>query len=155
MEKVNIICVDDERNILDYLSQSLSFFSDVFNIEKCESALECLGLLEDLDSEKKLVALVISDNTMPGKTGEELLDEIETDYRFIGTKKLLLTDPSSQMEEEQNRLGYFLEKVCDPEELLQTVKELVTQFFIDKGLDVDGYAEKLDSQMLSRTPHLG
>jgi two-component system chemotaxis response regulator CheY len=154
MERINIICVDDERNFLDLLSSALSFFSDVFTIERCESALECLRLLEDLNVENKLVALVISDHLMPGKTGVELLSEIETDNRFIGTKKLLLTNFVDQVETiqaiSQAKFDYFLEKVWDPDELVQTVKELITQYVIEKGLETKGYTDKLDSKILAR-----
>jgi len=154
MKRINIICVDDERNVLNNLSQGLAFFSDVFNIEKCESAIECLGLLEDMNAEEKLVALVISDDQMPGKGGVELLSEIETDNRFIGTKKLLLTSLVSQIETvravSQAKLDHFLEKVATPDELLQTAKELITQYVIEMGLEVEAYQEKLDDKTLAR-----
>lgn len=154
MKRINIICVDDERSFLDSLSQELVFFSDIFNIEKCESALECLGLLEDLNAEEKLVALVIADDIMPGKSGVELLNEIEMDNRFIGTKKLLLTSldegDNTNCKISQSRLDYFLEKICAPDELLQTVKELITEYAIEKGLELEGYTDKLDGKALSR-----
>lgn len=160
MKRINIICVDDERNLLDSLIQELAFFSDVFNIEKCESALECLGLLEDINTEEKLVALVISDDLMPGKSGAELLNEIEMDNRFLGTKKLLLTSSddnntgSALCTTDRSRLDYFLEKVCDPDELLQTVKELVTQYAIEKDLEVEDYTHKLDNKTLARLTYV-
>ncbi|TEW50186.1 response regulator [Psychromonas algicola] len=159
MKRINIICVDDERSFLDSLSQELAFFADVFNIEKCESALECLGLLEDLNAEEKLVALVIADDLMPGKNGVELLNEIEMDHRFIGTKKLLLTSSDEHenantiCKVSQSRLDYFLEKICAPDELLQTVKELITEYAIEKGLELEGYTPKLDGKALSRLSH--
>ena len=154
MERINIICVDDEREVLDSMIQELIFFSGIFNIEKCESALECLRLMEDLNRENKLVALVISDDAMPGKNGAELLNEIEMDNRFMGTKKLLLTSDKLQMNTDsetiKSKLDYFLEKTYVPDELLQTVKELVTQYVIEKGLELEGYTEKLDSKTLCR-----
>lgn len=158
MKRINIICVDDERSILDSLIQELAFFADVFNIEKCESALECLGLLEDLNREEKLVALVIADDVMPGKNGVELLNEIEMDHRFLGTKKLLLTSSGENDETicktSQSRLDYFLEKVCAPDELLLMVKELITEYVIEKGLEIEGYTSKLDDKALSRLSHI-
>jgi len=154
MERINIICVDDERDFLDSMIQELTFFSDIFNIQKCESATECLGLMEDLNREDKLVALVISDDVMPGKNGVELLNEIEMDIRFMGTKKLLLTSDEPQVNSDsdtiQSKLDYFLEKICAPDELLQTAKELITQYAIEKGLELEGYTEKLDNKTLSR-----
>lgn len=154
MEKINIICVDDEREVLDSVSRDLAFFSEVFNIEECESAKECLDLLEELDAEQEHVAIVISDHVMPQKNGVELLVEIEMDNRFIGTKKLLLTGLATQADTiraiNKARLDHFLEKVWDPEELLQTVKELVTEYIIEKGIDYETYIDQLDAKTLYR-----
>lgn len=154
MEKINIICVDDEREVLDSVSRDLAYFSDVLNIEECESAQECLDLLEELDAEQEYVALIISDHVMPIKNGVDLLVEVEMDNRFIGTKKLLLTGLATQADTiraiNKARLDHFLEKVWDPEELLQTVKELVTEFIIEKGIEYESYIDQLDAKTLYR-----
>lgn len=154
MEKINIICVDDEREVLDSVMRDLDYFSDTFNIEECESAFECLDLLEELDAQQEYVAVIISDHVMPEKSGVELLTEIALDNRFLGTKKLLLTGLATQADTikaiNAAKLDHFLEKVWDPEELLQTVKELVTEYIVEKGIDYDPYMEKLDAPTLYR-----
>lgn len=154
MEKITIICVDDEREVLESVSRDLAYFSEFFTIEECESAQECLELLEELDAQQEYVALVISDHVMPGKNGVELLTEIEKDGRFIGTKKLLLTGLATQADTiraiNKAHLDNFLEKVWDPDELLQISKELITEFIIEKGIDYEDYIKKLDSNTLYR-----
>ena len=154
MEKINIICVDDEREVLDSVMRDLDYFSDTFNIEECQSAFECLDLLDELDAEQEHVALIISDHVMPEKSGVELLTEVAADNRFSGTKKLLLTGLATQTDTikaiNNAKLDHFLEKVWDPEELLQTVKELVTEYIIEKGIDYELYMDKLDAPTLYR-----
>lgn len=154
MEKINIICVDDEREVLESVSRDLEYFSDMFNIEECESAVECLELLEELDARQEYVALIISDHIMPEKSGVELLTEVEHDTRFLGTKKLLLTGLATQADTiraiNNAKLDHFLEKVWNPKELLQMVKELITEFIIEKGIDYEPYLEKLDANTLYR-----
>lgn len=154
MEKINIICVDDEREVLESVSRDLDYFSDMFNIEECESAFECLALLEELDAQQEYVALIISDHIMPEKSGVELLTEVTKDNRFIGTKKLLLTGLATQADTIQAinnaKLDNFLEKVWDPKELLQMVKELITEYIVEKGIDYEEYIEKLDAPTLYR-----
>ena len=154
MEKINIICVDDEREVLDSVVRDLDYLSDIINIEECESAIECLELLEELDANQEYVAVLISDHVMPGKTGVELLTEVEVDPRFLGTKKLLLTGLATQADTikaiNNAKLDNFLEKVWDPVELLQTVKELLTEFIVERGIDYDDYLEKLDAPTLYR-----
>ncbi len=154
MEKINIICVDDEREVLESVVHDLEYFSDMFNIEECESAFECLELLEELDAQQEYVAVLISDHVMPEKSGVELLTEVALDNRFLGTKKLLLTGLATQADTiraiNNAKLDNFLEKVWDPQELLQTVKELLTEYIVEKGIDYEVYIEKLDAPTLYR-----
>ncbi|ABM04081.1 CheY-like chemotaxis protein, response regulator receiver [Psychromonas ingrahamii 37] len=154
MEKINIICVDDEREVLESVSRDLDYFSDMFNIEECESAFECLALLEEFDAQQEYVALIISDHIMPEKSGVELLTEVAMDNRFLGTKKLLLTGLATQADTieaiNNAKLDNFLEKVWDPKQLLQMVKELLTEYIIEKGIDYEEYIEKLDAPTLYR-----
>ncbi|PKF60388.1 hypothetical protein CW745_15085 [Psychromonas sp. psych-6C06] len=154
MENINIICVDDEREVLDSVVRDLDELSELFNIEECESAIECLELLEELDANQEYVAVLISDHVMPEKTGVELLTEVELDPRFLGTKKLLLTGLATQADTiraiNNAKLDNFLEKVWDPAELLQTVKELLTEFIVERGIEYDAYIEKLDAPTLYR-----
>ncbi|MGB5445158.1 MAG: response regulator [Psychromonas sp.] len=159
MDKINIICVDDEREVLESVSRDLEYFSDMFNIEECESAFECLELLEEFDAQQEYVALIISDHIMPEKSGVELLTEVAQDDRFLGTKKLLLTGLATQADTiraiNNAKLDNFLEKVWDPQELLQMVKELITEFIIEKGIDYEPYLEKLDAPTLYRMLNKG
>lgn len=154
MEKINIICVDDEREVLESVVRDLEYFSDFFNIEECQSADECLELLEEFDANQEYVALLISDHVMPDKTGVELLTEVELDGRFEGTKKLLLTGLATQADTiraiNTAKLDNFLEKVWKPEELVQTVKELLTEYIVERGIDYEEYTEKLDAPTLYR-----
>lgn len=154
MEKINIICVDDEREVLESVVRDLEYFSEYFNIEECQSAIECLELLEEFDANQEYVALLISDHVMPEKSGVELLTEVELDKRFLGTKKLLLTGLATQADTiraiNNAKLDNFLEKVWDPEELVQTVKELLTEYIVERGIDYQAYLEKLDAPTLYR-----
>ncbi|MFT6986843.1 MAG: two-component system chemotaxis response regulator CheY [Psychromonas sp.] len=154
MDKINIICVDDEREVLESVSRDLEYFSDLFNIEECESAFECLQLLDELDAQQEYVGVIISDHVMPEKSGVELLTEVASDNRFLGTKKLLLTGLATQADTikaiNNAKLDNFLEKVWDPQELLQTVKELLTEFIVEQGIDYEDYIEKLDAPTLYR-----
>lgn len=154
MEKINIICVDDEREVLESVVRDLDYFSDFFNIEECESAIECLQLLEEFDENQEYVALLISDHVMPEKTGVELLTQVELDNRFLGTKKLLLTGLATQADTikaiNNAKIDNFLEKVWSPEELLQTCKELVTEYIVERGIEYEPFMDILDAPTLYR-----
>ncbi len=88
--KKTIICVDDERIILDSLKyQLLKHFGNEVTVELVESGSETLDLLEELEQESCEIPLIISDHLMPGMNGDELL--IEVHKRHPQMNKILLT----------------------------------------------------------------
>ncbi len=73
MEKA-IICVDDERSILAALQQQMMReYANDFILEFAESGEEALELCEDFIARKIAVALVVTDEMMPGIKGHELI----------------------------------------------------------------------------------
>ena len=154
MEKINIICVDDDREILEAVNRDLSFFSEMFTIEECQSAEQCEQLLETFDAQQEYVALIISGHFLPIKSGVALLTEVATDSRFIGTKKILLTGHATQADTikaiNSAKVDGFLAKTWDSDELIQMVKELLTQFILEKGIDYEPFIKKLDAPTLYR-----
>ncbi len=85
-----IVCVDDERMVLDALKEQLGRqLGGRFDIETAESGQDALHLLEDLDAEGATVVAVISDHIMPGMKGDELLAQVRA--RWPRTRNILLT----------------------------------------------------------------
>ena len=96
MEKINIICVDDQPEVLDSVLRDLRPLNSCFRLEGVESASECRELLEEFDQDGELTGLIISDHVMPGGSGVELLGGIAKDDRFAGTRKILLTGQATR-----------------------------------------------------------
>ena len=70
MEKPEIICVDDEREVLAALKRDLAEFKDYCNLTYANPPKETQEVLEDLDAERQTeVALIVCDHIMPGKNG--------------------------------------------------------------------------------------
>lgn len=69
MEKLNLICVDDQREVLSAVIQDLDPLASWLNIEDCESAQEVLDLIDELDAEGEHITVIVSDHVMPGKRG--------------------------------------------------------------------------------------
>ncbi len=155
MEKLNLICVDDQREVLSAVVQDLEVLGRWLNIEECESADEALELMDEIDAEGDFVAVVVSDHVMPQKTGVELLAEISEDSRFLYSKKVLLTGQATHSDTidaiNSARIESYFEKPWNAEKLVATVRALATEFVFDKGLDYEQYHGELDQQvMLSR-----
>ena len=76
-----IVCVDDDRALLDGLMQQLEEgFSDTHEIEGAESALEALDLIHRVFQQGDNVEMVIADQVMPNMKGDALLERLHKQY---------------------------------------------------------------------------
>ncbi|MCA1941469.1 MAG: response regulator [Caenispirillum bisanense] len=85
-----ILCVDDEKMILDALKVQISrALGDRYLYEFAENADEAMELIEDLHGDGVQVLVIVSDWLMPGLRGDEFL--IAVHRRFPRIVKVLLT----------------------------------------------------------------
>jgi putative nucleotidyltransferase with HDIG domain len=137
MNKHVIICVDDEKIILDTLKEQLkSEFADSIQIETAESGEEALELIKELNNEKVEIPLVIADQLMPRLKGDELLIKI---HQIIPkTLKILLTGQATtdDLGHIINNLNLYryITKPWEENDLILTVKEAIKSYIQDKLL---------------------
>lgn len=76
MKKPIILCVDDEKVVLDSLwDQITTALGEEFECELAESAEEGLDVIEELKDDGKPIAVIVSDQIMPGMKGDAFLIE--------------------------------------------------------------------------------
>lgn len=128
MKKIlNIVCVDDEKIVLDSLNSQLSRnFGNNFNYEFAESAKEALEIIEDLRrDDEEMIYVVISDWLMPGMKGDELLEEIRKKVENV--KTILLTghiDNNVIKEIAKNNKGIkVIHKPWNEKDLVELIKD--------------------------------
>ena len=125
MSKPVILCVDDERIVLDSLrTQLAAAFGDAYIYERAEDAEEALDVINDLNEEGISVILIISDWLMPGLRGDELLIQIHKNYPNV--IKIMLTGQADEVAIErakkQANLHSCLSKPWLESDLLETIK---------------------------------
>ncbi len=154
MEKLFIIVVDDQREVLTTVSSELEALGSLVFVEECESPAEAWELIEEIDANGDYPAVVISDHVMPVKTGVEFLSELSEDSRFADVKKVLLTGLATHSDTinaiNQASIHRYVEKPWDKEEFLQIVRTLITEYLLEKGLDYQGYSEITDHATILR-----
>ncbi|MDZ7722751.1 MAG: response regulator [candidate division KSB1 bacterium] len=91
MERLNIVCIDDQENVLYTLQRDLTLFQSDLNLSFCGSASEACQVLEELESAGRYIAIVICDHIMPDQNGIDFLIELKEDERFSKIKTILLT----------------------------------------------------------------
>lgn len=145
-----VLCVDDERDILSSLQLDLDCFSDIADIECFESAEEVSEFLES--SEDLPIALLITDQMMPGQKGTDLLKELRLNSKFHLMKVMLLTGQATHADTIEaintDRLNAYITKPWIKNDLLQKVKNLLTDYVIESDLDATPFMKKLDTVKL-------
>jgi signal transduction histidine kinase len=134
--KLTIICVDDERNVLLMLrDQLMHFFSDC-KIEIAESGNEALEVIEEILSNGGDVALVIADQIMPKMKGDEFL--IELHHRHPEILKVMLTGQANVEDignvVNRGNLYRFISKPWNGTDLRLTVAEALRKYEQEKQL---------------------
>lgn len=116
MDNLYIICVDDEKIILDSLNKQLARnFGNTYNYEFAESAEEALDVIEDLaENEGDVIFVIISDWLMPGMKGDELLEKVQ--MKINNVKTILLTGhvDNSIMQDIKERANGKIDMIFKP-----------------------------------------
>ena len=134
-----IICIDDERVVLNGLqSQLVRDFGAEYAIELAESGEEALELVKELINEGNEILVVISDQLMPGIKGHELLKHIH--LISPATFNVLLTghsDLEAVTDAVNNANLYrYLTKPWEEKDLVLTVREAIKSFYQGQKLEI-------------------
>jgi CheY-like chemotaxis protein len=121
MSTLNILLVDDDRNLVTTLSYGLrKALGDAISVAVCFSGSEAFSLLAT-----QAFDVVVSDFNMPGPSGLEFLKRIRQDY---GEMSLVLITAygTDALEEGVRQLGVgYITKPFEPSFLVQMIKGLI------------------------------
>jgi CheY-like chemotaxis protein len=125
MSKPVILCVDDERIVLQSLrTQLAAAFGDAYLYEGAEDAEEALDVISEIYDEESHVIVIISDWLMPGIKGDELLIRIHKEYPNV--IKIMLTGQADEVAidraQKEANLHCCLSKPWLESDLLETIK---------------------------------
>lgn len=121
MSAVNILLVDDNRNLVITLSEGLrKAMGNAISVLVCFSGSEALAMLP-----KKSFDVVICESDLPGESGLGLLDKIQQNYPETSLV-LVTTYGTAALEDEVHRHGIgYLPKPFGIPLLVQTVHDLL------------------------------
>lgn len=129
MARSVILCVDDEKVVLDSLKTQLrEAFGNAYQYEMAEDAEDALELIDELSQEDIPVLIIVSDWLMPGMKGDEFL--IRVHQTFPRVIKVLLTGQADEnaiaRAKAEANLYRCLSKPWSEEELIQTVQSALS-----------------------------
>ena len=152
MEKLYIVCVDDQRDVLHNVTRDLRVFGEWTVVEECESADEARALLEELAADGHPVALVVCDHIMPGTNGVDFLTELEAEHALPHLKKVLLTGQATHKDAidaiNRARIDFYLEKPWQSAMLQEVCRRLLTEFLFETGRYGDDFRSVADPQVV-------
>ena len=125
MRKKVILCVDDEKMILDGIKMQLKDnFGNDYLYETAQSAEDALSLLEEFEESGYDVLLIVSDWLMPGIKGDEFL--IEVHRKFPRIVNVMLTghadEKAIQRARTEANLHHCLHKPWSADELKEVIQ---------------------------------
>jgi two-component system LytT family response regulator len=126
---VRTIIIDDERLARNELKKLLQEFSEIEVIDEASNAAEGLEKIEQHNPD-----LIFLDIQMPGKTGFDLLEELERSPKVIFTTAY---DEFALKAFEVNALDYLLKPV-EPRRLSDAIQKLHFEEIRDNGSSVSG-----------------
>ena len=119
MARPILLAVDDDTSVLEAVVQDLRRqYGNTYRIMRAASGQAALDTLTQLKTREEPVALLVSDQRMPGMTGVELLERSRTIYP--DARRVLLTayaDTGAAIRAINSaRIHYYLSKPWDPPE---------------------------------------
>lgn len=152
MNKYLILCVDDEREVLDSVIQDLDCFEEYFLLEAAESVQEAKQLIDECKQQDIKLALIVCDHIMPDQTGIQFLIELNEQPGTAATRKLLLTGQAGLEDTvkavNHSSLDFYIAKPWRGDELRQAVKQQLTTYIIDNEQDLIPWAAALDTEKI-------
>lgn len=153
MNKIYILCIEDEPEVLEAVIRDLAPFEDKFPIEPVSSAGEGRRVVEEVILKRGKVGLVVCDHILPGEDGVSFLVGLQQDERTASSRKVLLTAQAGLQDtiEAVNKanLNHYIAKPWKADELQAIVKRELTEFVLAEETDLYPYMTILDADRLA------
>ncbi len=145
---LTILSLEDEADVREALERDLEDFWGKVRLEIAEDADDAWEAVEELVSDGDELALVLSDHRLPGRSGVDFLVELVSDPRFSSTRTVLVTGQADQDDTiralNEAGLDHYIAKPWSPEDLRRVVRDQLTDYVLEVGVDPLPYLPVLD-----------
>ncbi|MDE1234773.1 response regulator [Vibrio aestuarianus] len=152
MNKFLILCVDDEREVLDSVMQDLDCFEEYFIVEAAESVTEAKDVIAENQAQHIKLALILCDHIMPEQTGISFLIELSQNEETAQTRKVLLTGQAGLEDTVEavnhSSLHFYVAKPWNGDKLREIIKDQLTQYMIANESELMPWARVLDAEKI-------
>jgi len=148
--KLVVLVLEDEPGVRDALVRDLGEFRDTVRVEAADDVPDARAVLEEIAADGDLLALVLADHRLPGVTGVDFLVELHHQRGTAATRKVLVTGQADLDDTVRavNAAGLdrYIAKPWDPDELAAVVRDQLSAFVVDTGMDPLPHLRVLDPE---------
>lgn len=152
MNRLVILCIEDEEEVRDAVVRDLEEFEPTFMIEIAEDADDARHVVEEIVAAGDSIALVIADHRLPGTQGTDYLIELHQNPSTASARKVLLTGQAGHEDTiraiNEADLHHYISKPWTREELHSVVREQLTEYVLRQDKDVLPFIAVLDAPRL-------
>lgn len=146
--KLAVMVLEDEPEVREALVRDLDPLAEVIRIEAADCVDDAWSVVEEIDEDGDVLALVLADHRLPDQTGVDFLVEMTTDERTMDAKKVLVTGQADQADTiralNDAHLDHYFSKPWDVQALLEQVRGQLTDFVLELGIDPLPHMRALD-----------
>ena len=146
--KLVVLVVEDEPPVREAVLADLAETARVVRLEAAEDVEDAWEVVGEVDEDGDVLALVLADHRLPGRTGVDMLVEMMDDARTAAARKVLVTGQADQEDTiravNEAGLDHYVAKPWDGAELRAVVREQLTDFVLAEGLDPVPHLRALD-----------
>ncbi|MEX0844629.1 MAG: response regulator [Balneolaceae bacterium] len=152
-EKLYILVVEDELEVMEALVKDLEKFETYFPVETANTAKEAEEVVDYIIDHGHKIGLILCDHVMPGKSGVDLLIEMQNRPETSASKKVLVTGQAGHEDTvlaiNKADLDHYIAKPWTRDELEEVVVAELTDYVIAHEKNLLPYMQILDAEKLS------
>lgn len=146
--KLSILILEDEPEVRAALERDLLELAPTIRLEPAEDVEDALEVMSEVAADGDVLALALCDHRLPGTTGVDFMIELARHEDTADTRKVLVTGQADLDDTvravNDAHLDHFIAKPWDPQELLDVVREQLTDYVILTGLNPLPYLSVID-----------
>lgn len=154
MNRIVIVCVEDEAEVREAMVRDLAPFKPLMRIEAAENVEDARRVLKECAEDKDHVGLILCDHLMPGVRGVDFLIELQRSADYAATRKVLITGQAGLEDTvravNEANLHHYIAKPWTAEELQAVVRTQLTEFVLFTQDNLIPFISVLDSDRLLR-----
>lgn len=134
MSSCKILIIDDDKDDIDILADAFTK-SGVESVHYVNTAMKAFMFLEQVEKEKDLPKLIVTDLYLPGITGAEFLTDLKGMDRYRHIPVIVLTSVKTEKEIERYRAmgaSDYITKPTSYEEYFRVAEYLKTKVFANE-----------------------